>query len=165
MFKYSSVLVFTFLTFGLIMNSCKKPSSSKSSGKMPKVIEYVYRDAPIAPQYYRSYTIGVSETEIKISVSSYEKVLGDTILKSDKATFEAIWALTQGAKVKEDKQNKMATGTSAHAILFESANEKKAFLSWNSLDTPNTELNNLVSKIHSVATCLDELKQRPLPKD
>ncbi len=146
----------------LALSSCKKEANVKSQVQKTKQITYVYGDASLPPQYHRSYNIVLTAKEVKISMNSYGKAIGDTTLATDAKMFDEIKALLTKLEITK-RAKEGATGYSSHTIILDD-NKEKPLLSWRSVDTPNDAVKDFIEKILATVPCFAEMKARPLPE-
>jgi hypothetical protein len=69
------------------LSSCQTPAVEFS--RITK-IEYRFDDSSVPPQYHRSYSITVTEQELRIVVDSYGDILADKKYHIDTARFTAL---------------------------------------------------------------------------
>ncbi|MFT5819599.1 MAG: hypothetical protein ACI8ZM_000824 [Crocinitomix sp.] len=67
--KYYTVFIIGFLF------SCSGTPPLVLNEEEPIEIEYAFNDASVSPEYHRSYTISIDNSEVSISVDSYGDIL------------------------------------------------------------------------------------------
>lgn len=75
-------------------------------------IEYRFNNSSVPPQYHRSYSILVTETELQITVDSYGDILAEKRIELDKNRFaELLLELNRsGVKSGPERNSKGCTG-------------------------------------------------------
>lgn len=104
-----------------------KESPAKSSLNWDEVtrIEYRYGDSSLPPEYHRSYTIAITDSEKSIVIDSYGKVVLTKKYPNTPAEFQAFRAeLSQkGIKKHKEKKSDPCDGGTSETIRMYNADE------------------------------------------
>ena len=147
----------------LILTSCSSSNSLVLDAANPIEIEYEFNDASVPPEYHRSYVINVTETEVHVTVDSYEDVLADEKYTLSNTTFDALIETINEAILvsgRNEPSEPCSGGTSENLSINESGKEVyNGFFDNCADDAPSSmgEVYNVINAVHELVPNLREL--------
>jgi len=140
----------TFLIITLFLSSCHPPQ--KVNSNVDKIV-YSFRDASVAPQYHKSYTITVTAEKASIVVNSYDKVLGEGENNVNAKDWNTLIELSNAVQEPGEFIAEGATGTRGYSIKKYSKGKEIYRLYWDSLSESNIsgDSKKLVEQLHKLS--------------
>ena len=119
---------------------------------------YSYRDAPVAPEYRRNYTIRITARKVRLVVDSYDKIILKKNYSLTKAAYDSFARAVDVLHIKNRKEVKGPAcigGTSENLLLYPgTGREVKGYINYCGDDGP---YGSLEGDIRTAAKLFKEL--------